>query len=98
MTDKPLPSNELLKASKQMEGLSYRIEVGELPSFSTIFIYDCRDNTSICEIHARMWILKDLDVFARHTVRFLRAYGFEVFRTEYYERQKHQTKLPPDCA
>jgi hypothetical protein len=96
MNDKPLPAHELLKAVKGMEGLSYRIELGDPPSFSTIFIFDCRNNDDICEIHARMWILKDLEVFARHTVRFLRAYGFEIFRTEYFERQKHQTQLSTD--
>lgn len=96
MNDKPLPAHELLKAVKGMEGLSYRIELGDPPSFSTIFIFDCRNNDDICEIHARMWILKDLEVFARHTVRFLRAYGFEIFRTEYFERQKHQTQLSID--
>jgi hypothetical protein len=93
VVEKPLPPHELLKAVREMEGLSFRIEIGDQPSFSTIFIYDCRDNTDICEIHARMWIFKDLEVFARHTIRFLRAYGFEIFRTEYFERQKHQCGL-----
>lgn len=96
MNDKPLPASELLKAVKKIEGLSYRIDLGEPPSFSTIFIYDCRNNDDICELHVRMWIQKDLEIFARHTVRFLRSYGFEIFRTEYFERQKHQTKLSPD--
>jgi hypothetical protein len=96
METKPVPAKDLLKWAQANERLSYRIIIGEPPSFSTIDIYDELTGVPFIEIHIRCWVLKDLEIMARHQLRLQRAFQAEIFRHEFYEKSKHQMKLPSE--
>jgi hypothetical protein len=89
----PLTAPQLLKIAKMMNSMVYDVFIETPPKMSRISIYDDTKDVIICEISLPCYLQKDLDAIARHNLRFLRMFQFEIYRTEHYEKMKHQQTL-----
>jgi hypothetical protein len=85
---KPLTSDELQQVARTLEGVSYHITINNPPNFSVIRFYDQITQKDWGAITVPLYFHKDLEAIARHYVRFLRAYGVEIWKTEQHERNK----------
>jgi hypothetical protein len=86
--EKPLTSEELLKVARILEGISYHLEIHSPPNFSHIRFYDQITQKDWGVISVPLYFAKDLEAVARHHIRFMRAYGVEIYKTE--ERERHK--------
>lgn len=85
------PLKGYLDAPLTSAGVDYSISLGYPPYFSIITFFD--GERMIGSFSLDLYFEKDLDVFARHVLRFLRSYYLEIYRTEERERQKDLDRM-----
>lgn len=93
---RPLSGKELMAIMKRTEDFTYDVVQGTPPVMSIITFYDTPSKkVIIARMEVFLYFKRDLKTAGDHILRFLRAYAIEIYKTEKFEAEKHQTVFSP---